>query len=505
MYMREPLCEATTKYKSAIHVHSDWGLSGGAWDELHMGMWIGQAGLTDHWGLAHEFMHGVQSVQGGQRCNQSNTCGWIYESHANWAAQQQPEYHQTEVHCSEMLANAPHLYLGSTRDRYCNWQFMEFLKDKHCFSAVNAIWTGPPTADPFTALRAGLGWTLPELNDFIGHWAMHNVTWDYQDPEPQQSAGSNLGELFRSKYGLTTDTASSVRRLRTTKLLPLNEDWGQGRRFFSPDYWAPQRYGYNIVRLFVDPGTSEVSVQFRGVLSEANHTDFRWGLVATDGSLTKARYSALHSGTDGGLTFCVHEAEELFLVVTATPSQWYDIVWDQPYNTVPRYPYMVEFSGAWPDGFVDGTPNDCPEGLARAQNGGGCAPEGTVGYVGPYAMVSANATVSGDARILDHAAVENGTVSGGTVGALSTVGVRASPGVGANAFEISAGTARTTFYPLGFFESGQGLSGGALVGDVEYRGVDLSRTSGTCAGFVDNATCVDPGAEVTLAPPYAWR
>jgi len=120
-------------------------------------------------------------------------------------------------------------------------------------------------------------------------------------------------------------------------------------------------------------------------------------------------------------------------------------------------------------------------------------------------MVSANATVSGDARILDHAAVENGTVSGGTVGALSTVGVRASPGVGANAFEISAGTARTTFYPLGFFESGQGLSGGALVGDVEYRGVDLSRTSGTCAGFVDNATCVDPGAEVTLAPPYAWR
>ena len=35
-----------------------------------------------------------------------------------------------------------HLYLGSTRDRYCNWQFMEYLKDKYCNSAVNAIWTG---------------------------------------------------------------------------------------------------------------------------------------------------------------------------------------------------------------------------------------------------------------------------------------------------------------------------------------------------------------------------
>jgi hypothetical protein len=54
-----------------------------------MGMWIGTGGLSDHWGLAHEFMHGVQSVEGGLACNQSNTCGWIYESHANWAAQQQ--------------------------------------------------------------------------------------------------------------------------------------------------------------------------------------------------------------------------------------------------------------------------------------------------------------------------------------------------------------------------------------------------------------------------------
>ena len=34
----------------------------------------------------------------------------------------------------------PHLYYGSTRDRYCNWQFFEFLKDKHCYKAVNDMW-----------------------------------------------------------------------------------------------------------------------------------------------------------------------------------------------------------------------------------------------------------------------------------------------------------------------------------------------------------------------------
>jgi hypothetical protein len=71
-----------------------------------MGMWIGTGGLSDHWGLAHEFMHGVQSIEGGLACDQSNTCGWIYESHANWAAQQQTEYHASDVHCSEMLSAA---------------------------------------------------------------------------------------------------------------------------------------------------------------------------------------------------------------------------------------------------------------------------------------------------------------------------------------------------------------------------------------------------------------
>ncbi len=504
MYMREPLCNSSTKYKAAVHVHSDWGLTGGAWDSAHMGMWIGTGGLSDRWGLAHEFTHGVQSVQGGMRCNQSNTCGWVYETHANWSAQQQTDYHQSEVHCSEMMANMPHLYLGSTRDRYCNWQFLEFLKDKHCFSAVNAIWTGTATADPFTAIRNGMGWSLTELNDFFGEWAMHNVTWDYQDPEPQSSAGQNLGSLLRSAYGVTTDTSQTIRRLRTTKVEPLDASYATNRRFSSPYHWAPQRYGYNVVRLYPESGASSVTVTFRGVTSAPSSPDWRWGLVATDSGITQARYSGLQSGSDGALDFCVNSGEELFLVVTATPSAWYDIVWDQAYNTVPRYPYVFELAGAWPEGFRNGTQDDCPSGLTRASNGGGCAPAGTSAYVGPYAMVLSGATASGSARIEDHAIVANGTVSGGTVGALSLIG--SSGGFyNNNSFNMTGGTAMTTFYPLGFFESGQGLSGGSLIGDVEYRGGGLSRSSGTCTGFVDSGTCVSPGTDATPAPPYAWR
>ena len=48
---------------------------------------------------------------------------------------------------------------------------------------------------------------------------------------------------------------------------------------------------------------------------------------------------------------------------------------------------------------------------------------------------------------------------------------------------------QTTFYPPGFFETGQGLSGTArLFGDVEYRGQGLNKSSGSFYGFVDNAT-----------------
>ena len=496
LYMREPFCNTANKLKANVHVHSSWGLTGGAFDGNRMGMWIGTGGLADHWGLAHEFMHGAQSVAGGLGCSASNTCGWIYESHANWAAQQQSEYHTTDVHCSEMLANAAHLYLGSTRDRYCNWQFLEFLKDKYCYSAVNAIWTGSPqVADPYTAIMNFMKWKISDLNDFVGEWAMHNITWDYQDPAPQSTAGGNQGPLYRKNYGAVTDTSRNERRLRLTKVEPLDTDYANNRRFISPYSWAPQRFGYNIIRLYPESGVTSVTVRFRGVTSAMASPDWRWGLVATDSGIAKARYSSLQKGSDGQLNFCVVSGESLFLVVAATPSTQQTIVWDQAFNTVPRYPYMVELDKAWPDGFGGGQPDACPSGTSRVSNGGGCGPAGLAAtvYVGPYALVT-GAGVGGSAKILDHAQVLGGKVTDATVGALTIFG---------SAFSVTGGSTQSmaTFYPLDFFE-GRSLSGGGLVGDVELR---ADHSGGTCSGFVDGSTCTNPGADNTPKPPYTWR
>ena len=496
MFMPEPYCQSAKKYKASIVVHSDSGLTGGGWGQGYMGMWIGPGATADHWGLAHEFMHAVQSLTHGLSCNDKNTCGWIYESHANYAAHQLPEY-RTNVHCSELLVNAPHLYLGSTRDRYCNWQFMEFLKDKHCYQAVNDIWTSSkPSADPFTNIATTRGWTIDQLNDFFGEWAMHNVTWDYQNPAPAQG---NQGATYRSSYGVVTDLSKPERRLRTARLDPLD---AVQNRYVVAETQAPQRWGYNLVRLYPQAGASEVTVTFRGVVQKEANPDFRWGLVATDSGFSKPRYSALQRGTDGELTFCVTPDESLFLVVVATPSVQQTIVWDQLYPSIYRYPYMVELKGALPEGYQANAATPSATGK-RWDNGGGwvatTAKVAAGAYVGPMAAVLSG-TVGATARIEGHAVIAGATVNSGVVGGLSVL----HPGL---TVDGSAKVELAWPYGPSWFEKPQTVAGSAhFLGDLEYRGQNQSETAGTFCGFVDNTikdNCSAP--DVTVPAPYVWR
>jgi hypothetical protein len=495
----EPYCDSTTKYKASIVVHSDSGLTGGGWGNGYMGMWVGPGATADHWGLAHEFMHAVQSTTHGLSCGgaqSNNFCGWIYESHANFMPHQLAEF-RGNVHCSEMLVNAPHMYLGSTRDRYCNWQFMEFLKDKYCYEAVNDIWTAPQTSnDPFTNIASTRGWSTSQLNDFFGEWAMHDVTWDYQNPPP---ATGNQGDTYRSNYGAVTDTSKPERRLRTTRLETL--DAGM-RRYAVPPLQAPQRWGYDIVRLYPDAGASQVTVTFRGVTQDGADSDWRWGLVATDTAITKPRYSALQHGADAELTFCMNAGESLFLVVMATPGVQQHILWDELYPKIHRYPYMVQLAGAQPEGYQDGAPNPSPNGMRFANGGGWVATGANVAagaYVGPFAAVLGG-TVGASARIEDHAVVVGGTVMSGSVSGLTVL---------ARGYTLDGSASVKLSWPYGpgWFENPQTLSGSvSLFGDVELRGANRNESSGKDCGFVDVGMSNNCDvADVTVAPPYTWR
>lgn len=375
------------------------------------------------------------------------------------------------------------------------------------------MWTaqspGQGLGDPWHKLMNNQGWSISQLNDVFGLWAMHNVTWDYVDPN-----GTDEGPLYRQTYGRINEDPGNhtQRRLRLTQLESLNSQWQQNHRFVSPYHWAPQRWGYNIVRLYPTQSSGNVAITFRGVIQSEAHSGWRWGVVATSHDLTQTRYSALQSGSDGSLNFAYHNGEELYLVVLAAPTQFQKITWDTPadgraYPSIYRYPYMVEISGAWPEGFRDGNLDACPSGTVRHTNGGGCATSSTPSsvYVGPYAKVLGG-SVSGNARIEDHATIISGTVNGGTVGGMSLIGVAGDLYHGPASFNVGSNAhVEATFYPLGWFVNNATVDGSAhLLGDLEYY--SAHKSANTFYGLVDdNWNGVASAQEVTVAPPYQWR
>jgi hypothetical protein len=527
----EPFCDSATKYKVNVHVDPSFGFTGSGTGDRNPAMWVNPSGLNNMWVLAHEFTHTLQFATRGLR--DSPYVGWMWESHANWMAHQL-EQHRGNVNCADLLVNFPHLYYGSTRNRYCNFQFWEFLKDKHCYQAVHDIWANSPentdasrrTEDPFSVLARNMGWSASELNDLFGEWALHNVTWDYRDPD-----GTDQGAVYRQRWtysgtGLTGGNPAGNRRLRVTRLEELDLP---NRRFAVPSYWAPQRWGYNLVRLHPDTTQdATVTVTFRGVVqdSPANtsfapytdtpssvpnpDSDWRWGLVAVDAA-GSPRYSSLQRGADGELCFQVDGTDaELWLVVVATPSTIQKIMWDQKYFTIYRYPWMVEFDGALPDGYQAGAPNASTDGSPHSNGGGwvaSAASVATTAYVGPNAIVLGG-TVSGNARIEDHAIVLGGSVSGqAIVGGLTLL---------PSGFQVAdSARVRTVFQGPGTFDSGQAIRGTAqILGDIELRDQGLNLSQGVFYGYVDQAMSSQSqhGAaqsaaplEVTAPGPYSWR
>lgn len=518
----QPFCTASAKNKANVFIGIDYGLSGGVDGRGNMAMYMGPGGLKDHFGMAHEFAHALQGSSGSLR--ESPYAGWIWESHANWMAIQLPEFHSSIVHCSALAVNNPHLYLGSTRTRYCSFQFMEYLKNRYGYRIINDIWRSSPkdgdpaqaTGDPFKTLMANQGWTVAQLNDEFGHYAMHNVNWDYTNPD-----GSDQGAFYRSQYGPNEpDTNDKV--LRMTALDPISLPQ---RRFSVQPYQAPQRWGYNLVRVYPDDGATSVTVDFRGATQSAPatsafpgmqdepssvpepHSGWRWGLVAVN-KAGASRYSALQSSTSGSVSIPVDPDDQaVYMVVMGAPTEFQQIRWDQPFYSVYRYPWMVQFTHAMPAGYQAGAPAPVPGGH-RHPNGGGWIADGVTvpdtAYVGPYARVIGG-TVSGNARIEDHALVVSGTVKDNArIGGLTVVR--------GNTVLQDMARAVLSFVGLGFFEQNIVLSGDAQnIGDVEQRGASFS--TGVYYGFVDQAAAsmpsrgsnrTTPVPEVTAAPDYTW-
>ena len=443
--------------------------------EYGPGMWIGVGALKDYWGTSHEFAHGLQGVAGWLGNNSHS--GWMAESHANWMAHQ---YNPNDAHCSEYLINFPYLYYGSTRDRYCNWQFLEHLKEEFGGGnkgahEVNRIWMesirdgedGRMEQTPFSAMMMVYGWSLEQLNDQFGKFAMKNATVEYAPAKKtlyKKSWGDyefatrrthdGWGDLYRRHSRVTMLNKMKCESSENSDGNVAAENCAD--RYISPSYWAPQRWGYNLVRIYPD-SAGKVTVKFRGIVQEkptvngytcfGDNTDYykgktyKWcnyapdklpdpasgwtvGLVA-EGADGTPRYSEMKHGTGFNLEIETKANDKaLWLAVTATPTEMQTILWDQFYYSIYRYPYMIEVVNGAPEGYTKdfwkpvGFNGSTASGYAQHSNGGGWvsnkAKVAATAYVGPDAVVNGG-TVSGNARIEDFAVVNGGTISGNAV------------------------------------------------------------------------------------------
>ncbi len=318
--------------------HAFGGTLGGA-----PGMWLSAGAVSDKWALAHEFMHGLQAMtpgmKGGNTNQGTNFTGWFYESHANLMPHQ---VYPTDIHyCSEMYTRTAHLYLGSTRNRYCNWQFFEYLMDQKGAQSVHDLWgvANASGADPFSEYMRQQNLSQKDYNDLFGDFASKTVIWD------MKRGNSGSANIWRNNYN---GQADRFKRQRYTYLESLEDNAGGdpvNNRYVSPFASSPQRYGFNMIRLYPDEGSGTVTVKFRGDVQTENHisnyskrqnlepraenlpddpgSDWRYRLVAVKGDATarngavSARYSDLKRASDGNpdITMTLEEGEnQLYLI-----------------------------------------------------------------------------------------------------------------------------------------------------------------------------------------------
>ena len=175
------------------------------------------------------------------------------------------------------------------------------------------------------------------FGDFMGEYAARMVTCDFVE---QYS--------IRSKYGMPEGSY----------LYPV---YGHKNRYRISNAEAPRWTGYNIIRLNIDDGAKEITVDFQGVLDPDLHSDWRACIVAVDAA-GRARYSPLWN--KGKMDFQLKPTDKhLWLTVSASPSAF-------PVNRDPiarshgyvgmyligtsasRYPWEAAFTGCKP-----GTPH----------------------------------------------------------------------------------------------------------------------------------------------------
>jgi hypothetical protein len=397
------------KYKHEIVMNETWNNGytgwafGGSVDGKIGGMWIHPGAVRGPAVLAHEFTHMNQAMvflqYPGYGINMPYA-GFFWESHANFMMKNYTESYSGVS--PERYIFTSMMHYSTTRRHYQNIYFLDYLNDKYGMELVNNIWRNadPTSSHPLTSLRDSvLRYTQDDLNDEFGYHAMKNVTWDYSSGDKIRSAIQSVNPVYLQRMYTILDSVAD-----------------EPGRFVVPEYLAPGDYGYNIIPLYPDDGSTQITINFTGLENDpAQGAGWRYGFVGVD-NMGTPRYSTLHSSADGTATFSLLPSDSaVYFVVTGAPQMHHNYPWEPGYTKVFRYPYTLTCEGAVPAGHKPGynrSENDIA-GSSHANGGGWVASTATVdasAYVGPNAQVLGYASVLNDARIEDFAIVTDQAV-----------------------------------------------------------------------------------------------
>jgi len=475
-----------SRYKFVVVMYNTWGpggpegwANGWAVDDTIGAFWVHPQATRTGIVTAHEFTHSLQAMYhidglNPHRGNKAifDNIGLFYETHANYVRNVlYPDAVTSDIDAHKNLMLEP-----DWKFNYEGYHFLLHVHQELGMDMVSRLWSEwKPAEVPLQTLRRimQLENNQAAFNDFMMRYAIRGATWDYDTLQWSTHLRRSRAERLRAPWGrqFAQRTFDVLRRLSDSSNI-----------YYTPDYLAPQDYGYNLMRLYARDAMQPITIRFHGHTEVNDHAGWRYAVVQVGANGRVLWQSPIESAQRGTMQIePLANVDQTILVVMGTPIDSMHANAEQTtWNGNPKryhYPWHIELDNAVPEGFQD--PATFRPWLRSANggphaNGGGwvdatASVEPTV-FVGRNANVLGSSVATGSARITNQAVVLDSRISDSVV-------------VSGNAFVIGGSYADAAVVTDNCFAVYNTVSGNALLAGASM--VSNYTLSGTVRIFGD--------------------
>ncbi|MFC4740011.1 DUF6055 domain-containing protein [Flavobacterium ponti] len=345
------------QYKIPIIINNTWGNANDAiegWAEAYTDGFmpifnVHPLGTNGGETLAHEFAHLLQflielddlAINNPNGAPFADAAGIYFETHAEFMA--------TQIYPSIAeiwgMDSYPMLMHGDWKNTYRNYPLLYHMQLKHGISRVNDLWFQQFDNEyPIATYKRISNFTQSQLNDDLYEYVRRIPTLDFgiwtaplQNSRATNSLYNDLIPI-QNRYTILSKESLSTNQYR----VPIEQ--------------APEEYGYNIIPLYYESGTTCIRVKFKGITTLNPSAGWRYGFVAEDTQGQLHSYGEMNYENEKDFAFQIESnMGKVYLVVMGAPAD--QIQQDDSHNTWTgypkhyRYPYELAFEGVLPEGF----------------------------------------------------------------------------------------------------------------------------------------------------------